>query len=161
MWISLLEKAYAKMHGGYFNLDKINKSPFEALSDFTGLPVTLYELKPNFFKQLVALQQDGCLLTAVVSGCFRIEEVLERENKLLPGHTYTIMQVRNLFGHKMLQIRNIWGGFIWDGAWSRKSAFWSQEMLDIFKKHEDDSFWMSWDDFLKHFAAIAVLKTQT
>lgn len=57
----------------------------------------------------------------------------------------------------------MWGYFEWDGAWSRKSAFWTQDIKEILKPslgEDDGTFWMSYDDFLKHFVALNVTKVR-
>lgn len=69
-----------------------------------------------------------------------------------------------MYSHKLINIRNLWGSFEWDGAWSRKSAFWTPDIREILhpKLDEDDgTFWMSFDDFVKHFSAVNVCKTQS
>lgn len=49
-------------------------------------------------------------------------------------------------GVKLLNIRNPWGTFEWDGDWSDKSNKWTQEFKDHFKPvldENDGTFWMS------------------
>ena len=40
LWVLLLEKAYAKIHGSFSNI--AHGHPNEALQDFTGFPVVTY-----------------------------------------------------------------------------------------------------------------------
>lgn len=84
-------------------------------------------------------------------------------NALVAGHTYSILKVKTVFSHKLIQIRNNWGFFNWDGAWSKKSHFWTQDIQKVLKPEltkDDGTFWMSWDDFTQHFAQINVCKTR-
>jgi len=85
------------------------------------------------------------------------------DNQLQPGHTYTVVQVREVYSHKLVNVRNLWGFFEWDGAWSRKSAFWTPDIKEILKpklEEDDGTFWMSYEDFLRHFAALNVCKAK-
>jgi calpain-15 len=43
LWVLLLEKAYAKIHGSYKNI--VAGKPHEALMDLTGCPTTSYSFK--------------------------------------------------------------------------------------------------------------------
>jgi calpain-15 len=79
------------------------------------------------------------------------------------GHTYSILKVKAVYSHKLIQIRNIWGYFNWDGAWSKKSHFWTQDIQKVLKpklNEDDGTFWMSWEDFNAHFSQINVTKTR-
>jgi len=54
--------------------------------------------------------------------------------------------------------------FEWDGAWSRKSAFWTPDIKEILNPNldeDDGTFWISYDDFLRYFTALNVCKTRT
>jgi len=85
-------------------------------------------------------------------------------NALKQGHSYTILDVREVYSHKLVNVRNIWGGFQWDGAWNRRSTFWTNDIVEKVnpKLDEDDgTFWMSFDDFVGHFAGLNVCKTKT
>jgi len=64
----------------------------------------------------------------------------------------------------LLNIRNLWGYFEWDGAWSKKSAFWTPDIKEILKpklEEDDGTFWMCYEDFLKYFSGVNVCKTKS
>lgn len=72
--------------------------------------------------------------------------------------------MREVYSHKLVNVRNIWGYFEWDGAWSRRSAFWTPDIKEILKPkldEDDGTFWMSYEDFIRHFTAVNVCKTKT
>ena len=46
LWVTLLEKAYAKIHGSFFSLK--NGFVTEALQDLTGVPTSSYDLRDEF-----------------------------------------------------------------------------------------------------------------
>ena len=88
---------------------------------------------------------------------------IDRQNALLSGHTYSIVQVKEAYNHKLINIRNLWGYFQWDGAWSRRSAFWTPDIVSVLKpclEEDDGTFWMCFDDFIRFFAGINVCKTK-
>lgn len=61
----------------------------------------------------------------------------------------------------MLNIRNPWGNFEWDGDWSDNSPLWTEEMIKAFNPvfdENDGSFWMSFDDFAKLFDSLDVCR---
>lgn len=166
LWVQLLEKAYAKLHGGYNQLDE-GSHPNEALTDFTGYPTVVFDLTDDatqnkiyddadkMFKIFEHYFDEGFLMSATAPGVIGTDsDMSEIENKLKPGHTYSILKVKNVYSHKLIQIRDVWGGFSWDGAWSKKSLFWTQDIQKVLqpKLTEDDgTFWMNWEDFCSHF----------
>ena len=58
-----------------------------------------------------------------------------------------------------MNIRNPWGKYEWDGAWSDESEEWTKEMLDCFKPYfdaSDGSFWMCLEDFIMRFDSVNI-----
>merc|ERR1712070_441635 len=63
--------------------------------------------------------------------------------------------------YRLLQIRNPWGQGEWTGDWSDKSDLW-KEHANVAKAvkytdADDGSFWMSWEDFCKHWERIGII----
>ena len=174
LWVQLLEKTYAKVHGSYENLKEGH--PNEALQDFTGFPTVLYDFTDpemenflktgDFFKLLVHFQQEDYLMSASAPGSISDNDEVplkERTKQLQPGHTYSIVQVREVYNHKLINVRNLWGFFEWEGAWSRKSAFWTPDIKELLKpslEMDDGTFWMCYEDFIRHFGAVNVTKVR-
>jgi hypothetical protein len=44
---------------------------------------------------------------------------------LIPGHAYSVIAAKEANGHKLLNIRNPWGRFEWDGDWGDESPLWT------------------------------------
>jgi calpain-15 len=124
LWVSILEKAYAKLHGSYLTL----KGGFahEALMDLTGCPCTYYDFEDSFIKEMIAngslwnrlkeAEEKGFLLSASTFGEQRWADTPTgdtEDNSLLAGHSYTINGLSEYKGSKILKIRNIWGQFDW------------------------------------------------
>lgn len=65
---------------------------------------------------------------------------------------------------RLLRIRNSWGDkkSSWNGRWSDDSEAWADCPAAVnackFKHTDGQTFWMSWNDFLKYFAAIDTVK---
>ena len=51
LWVLLLEKAYAKLHGSFMNI--AHGHPNEALQDFTGFPTVIYDFNEQGMDNLV------------------------------------------------------------------------------------------------------------
>merc|ERR1719487_2484318 len=74
---------------------------------------------------------------------------------IVPGHAYTLKTARaSKCGVNLMELRNPWGKFEWDGDWCDKSECWTEEKLAEFKhtlNAEDGLFWITESDVYKHF----------
>ena len=53
-----------------------------------------------------------------------IEASADNRTDALAEDYYTIMEVKEVEGFKLLHIRNPFGGFEWDGDWGYESEMW-------------------------------------
>lgn len=74
---------------------------------------------------------------------------------IVPGHAYSILKVIETSSKiKLINLRNPWGQFEWDGDFCDNSPSWTKSLLEEIKptfNESDGSFWMSWDDFKLYF----------
>ncbi|CAF1116006.1 unnamed protein product [Adineta steineri] len=176
-WVSLFEKAYAKLNGNYTNLG--GGLPVNALTDFTGGIEQRFEFKSNLslthlnendlFDFIKSCIDYGSLIACSINADKRkIESVLS--NGLVIGHTYSITNYyilpikydNNLNDRNLIRLRNPWGNDIeWNGKWSDADPIWNlfdektRKRLSIQRKH-DGEFWMSFKDFYKEFDVMEV-----
>ncbi|KAM9359035.1 calpain-9 [Symphorus nematophorus] len=163
-WSSLLEKAYAKLKGGYRALDM--GFPHEAMVDMTGgvaevLNVTsLPKELPAFLSYLLA---KGALIN-----CANCKGPLEQRNGLgiMYRHAYSLTAVEKVkTAHgtvDLVRLLNPWGNTEWNGSWSDfKGPEWNavsdeeQKRLERVSR-EDGEFWMSVSDFRQNFELMEV-----
>ncbi|KAM6987534.1 calpain-9 [Tautogolabrus adspersus] len=163
-WSALLEKAYAKLKGGYRALDM--GFPHEAMVDMTGgvaevLTISLLSVDlPAFLKHLLA---KGALIN-----CANCQGPLEQKNKLgiMFRHAYSLTAVKKVETKNgatyLVRILNPWGNTEWEGPWSdMKGPEWNTVSLEEQKrlervKREDGEFWMSVSDFQQNFELMEV-----
>jgi len=85
-----------------------------------------------------------------------------RQSGIVGGHAYSLIQVRKVKGLQLMQLRNPWGHFEWDGDWSDKSPLWDENPKVKAKlghtDGDDGVFWMAFSDYLRFFDAIDVLQ---
>lgn len=143
LWVALLEKCYAKVHGSYSNI--ASGDPLEPLTEWTGFPVTRYESywreesEVGVFDELQRCYNAGYLQmlctptdngdrfsNAYVSSAAPLLEKQYEDIGLRLHHGYAILQVQSFeSGLKLVQFRNPWGtGKEWGGAWSKDDQRW-------------------------------------
>uniref|UniRef100_A0A5B6ZBC6 Protein DEFECTIVE KERNEL 1 n=1 Tax=Davidia involucrata TaxID=16924 RepID=A0A5B6ZBC6_DAVIN len=167
LWVSLLEKAYAKLHGSYEALE--GGLVQDALVDLTGGAGEEIDMRSaqaqidlasgRLWSQLLRFKQEGFLLGA---GSPSGSDVHISSSGIVQGHAYSLLQVREVDGHKLVQIRNPWANEVeWNGPWSDSSPEWTDRMkhkLKLVPQSKDGIFWMSWQDFQIHFRSIYVCR---
>lgn len=167
LWVSVLEKAYAKLHGSYEALE--GGLVQDALVDLTGGAGEEIDMRCSqsqidlasgrLWSQLLRFKQEGFLLGA---GSPSGSDVHVSSCGIVQGHAYSILQVREVDGHKLVQIRNPWANEVeWNGPWSDASPEWTDRMkhkLKHVQQAKDGIFWMSWQDFQIHFRSIYVCR---
>ena len=167
IWVMLLEKAWAKVNGGYANI--ISGLPCEALEFLTGLGSLTYdtenmdaddinEYKYEIVKNVQIADQNNCLISCSTTSNQNIEKV-----GLVEGHAYTLVsftQITTSQGKKvyLFRIRNPWSQGEWTGDWSDKSKLWDEKTKSQvnFKDKEDGIFFMNDTDFFKYFTHVEI-----
>ena len=102
---------------------------------------------------------------AIGAACYNknLKEADYEKLGLLANHAYSILDVKELHGLRLLQLRNSSGRISWRGNWSFNSPSWTPELLELFKINpremnynaENGVFWISFFDFLKYFHSVS------
>ena len=149
-WVSLVEKAYAKLNIRYINLT----SGFidEALQDLTGLAPGMLKFdsdtdQDSFWEVFKLLSYSNSLIGASLNFQGR-KEISDRDKRKLQmeagqmgiqyGHAYGVLDVREVpdeenpeIIHRLLRVKNPWGSenqFEWTGDWSDDDPKWTEAM---------------------------------
>eukprot|EP00741_Cyanophora_paradoxa_P011297 tig00020554_g10912.t1 len=171
LWVPLIEKAYAKLHGCYENLE--GGICNQGVKDLTGgYPETidLQEISPAqardgpLWPLLLERFAEGSLMGCSHSVYDAAAREAAGEFGLLKGHAYGILEVREVKRGsdpvRLLRIRNPWGCREWLGPWSDGSKEWTPQLLAElgYSFADDGTFWMAWADFLRTFNMIYICR---
>ena len=169
MWVLLLEKAYAKLHGNYLSL----RGGFvhEALADLTGCPTVVHQLDSDetaglirtgrFFTQIENHLREGYIVAATTEGEELWGETSDQPlgNGLLKAHSYCLLEVKTdeARGKQMVKLRNVWNR---DTAWKKQNASMNESngMMDnsMMDEPTQDTIWMPIEDFIESFTSVTV-----
>lgn len=172
MWLPLIEKAYAKFHKNYENLNKGKMT--DALVDLTGEASEKYNLRDAKISPMVESGE----LWAMMMRFFRQGSLLGCENSvkgqdgemaeemggdgIWNNHSYGIMDVRDIKGLKLIRIRNPWGEGEWKGTFGDEDEEWDKhrglkdELNYEFGK--DGTWWMAFEDWVKHYNRLFICR---
>ena len=167
LWVSLLEKAWAKVNGGYANI--IGGTPMEALEFLTGFNSLsfdtenkdnedLYEYKIEIVKHLQQADKNTSIISCTTTSKEKVDGV-----GLNNGYTYSMLDffhVEKSDGNKeyLFKLKNPWSKGEWTGDWSDKSSKWDDKVKGQvgFSDKEDGIFFMNDVDFFKYFTHVEI-----
>eukprot|EP00656_Telonema_subtile_P000300 TRINITY_DN1014_c0_g1_i6.p1 TRINITY_DN1014_c0_g1~~TRINITY_DN1014_c0_g1_i6.p1 ORF type:complete len:479 (+),score=91.30 TRINITY_DN1014_c0_g1_i6:1132-2568(+) len=177
VWVAIMEKAYAKLHGGYEALEgghlsygsvdltggcPMSVSKTQAHKTTSGL-ANMFEWEEDMFYYIRHEIQNRGILQLL--GCSVHEDGIgpdgANEVGLIPGHEYSVIRVirlqdKGLDYPLLVVLRNPWGkDGEFTGDWSDSSDRWTQTMQDLTnynpKGREDGEFVMAFKDLQKYF----------
>lgn len=77
---------------------------------------------------------------------------------IVPNHGYSLLDARQFDTVKLVQLRNPWGCYEWQGPWSDASAEWDAhpgiKRACAVVDRDDGAFWMEFDEFSRAFSHI-------
>lgn len=163
IWLPLLEKAYAKVHGDYEAIE--GGISGEAVEDMTGGVTTNIMTnkilsKERLWKELLNVNKQ--FIFAASSPWLGSDS--EARRGLALSHAYSILKAveeEDEEGNKvrLVLIRNPWGKRAWNGVgewngpWSDGSKEWTPYWMNKLNHRfgDDGEFWMSYDDLRSKF----------
>jgi len=91
---------------------------------------------------------------------------------IVEGHAYAVLDVEEIDGVRLIQLRNPWGNCEWLGAWSDydEESWTESRRRKIESKQrskgrnpfqigiDDGAFWMTISDFLSHYVSLSIVR---
>ncbi|XP_058794172.1 calpain-7-like [Phymastichus coffea] len=162
LWISLLEKAYMKVMGGYDFPGSNSNIDLHAL---TGWIPERWAIRPNepdfnkenLFDTLLLRLHKGDTLVTVATG--DLSDADADRTGLVPSHAYAVLDVRKVNGEKLLQLKNPWSHLRWRGNFSELDTnHWTAELRETLNYDPDSAaqfdngiFWIDFDSICHFF----------
>ena len=157
LWLSLLEKAWAKINGCYAKIG-CGGTPNEVFDVLTEAYSEYYAVNKNnkdeIWGKMMDAKNKGYVMTAGTSA--DVYNLPIEEMGLSPGHAYTVLDLHVINGEKVVRLRNPWGNGEYSGDWSDSSKKWTTELKKKYglTKKNDGDFFMGYDDYLKFYAVM-------
>eukprot|EP01060_Flectonema_neradi_P028380 TRINITY_DN3813_c2_g2_i1.p1 TRINITY_DN3813_c2_g2~~TRINITY_DN3813_c2_g2_i1.p1 ORF type:complete len:815 (+),score=216.52 TRINITY_DN3813_c2_g2_i1:49-2445(+) len=174
IWVSLIEKAYAKVHGSFGAIMTGGSAP--ALGDLTGCPYKTLEFTgddatsfdkmlendEHEFLQVLGTPGRNIMYVPEAQQSAEDKKIWDQYQKvgLICEHSYSLITVkRTSSGDEICMIRNPWGNAMeWNGKWSDDDKSWTPALKKEcgFTAADDGTFWMAFTDVKKYFTTVSV-----
>lgn len=165
MWVSLIEKAYLKVMGGYDFPGSNSSIDLHALTGWIPERMSIkrndskFNESMHFDRLLNGLRKGDCLIT-VATGPLSDSDA-DRAG-LVSTHAYALLDMRKIQGHRLLQLKNPWSHLRWKGKFSElDSTSWTPELqraLNYDRKSalqiDNGVFWINWESLMQFFDVI-------
>ena len=176
LWVSVLEKAWAKVHGGYGNIK--SGTPQEAMRDLTGAPTEMIILAQDTsaWQRLLAAKLNNHLITA---GSDEIRDIYNPQMSVIGlhgSHAYTVIDVTGIGPEprllsaeeclaagdspsfqRLVKLRNPWGKDDVQSEWGFDSPRWPKQLrARLAELRKPGEFFMGFEQFARHFRDIAI-----
>lgn len=154
LWVMLLEKAWAKLHGSYWRTD--GGYPTHAFLHLSGKPAYSLDNKKedteDLWNRIVACDaKDYALMGS--SNSHPDGDSAEIDG-IVQGHAYALLSAHTIDdGTRLVKLRNPWGCGEWTGDWCDSSDCWTDELKEQlgWSEKDDGIFFMTYDDYRSHF----------
>ena len=167
LWVSMIEKAFAKYYGNYAMLSK--GYVHHALEDLTGCEASCLSLagasrgigKRALWDNLIGFKKNGYILGAG-TGSSQLADKELQDMGIVFSAAYTVYDVLYIDGHQLIKLRNPPGDHeVWKGDWgSGRSRLWNRRLKAKLQYNAEDknSFWITFDDFCNVFRYVYVCR---
>ncbi|XP_029166810.1 calpain-7-like isoform X1 [Nylanderia fulva] len=162
LWISLLEKAYMKVMGGYDFPGSNSNIDLHAL---TGWIPERWAIRPNeadfnkdnLFDTLLLRLHKGDVLVTVATG--ELSDLDADRTGLVPSHAYAVLDVKKINGERLLQLKNPWSHLRWRGNYSELDIkHWTSALKEALNydpesasEFDNGVFWIDYDSICRFF----------
>jgi len=162
LWISILEKAYMKVMGGYDFPGSNSNIDLYALTGWIPERVAIRPEDPSFnadavFDRLHDRFHRGEVLATVATG--ELSDSVADNAGLVSTHAYAVLDVRKVEGEQLFLLKNPWSHLRWRGNWSElDSRHWTPEFQKLLNYNPEDAanfdngvFWIDYKSLQKYF----------
>ena len=180
IWMMILEKSYAKLHGCYQFMRGGHNSPTRGRTAF-GMPQVLHMLTEGNAMKTVLESGDQWDHNGYYTSGSKLQtaELFHEMTKyslegwiencgtnpdcdrggigLVPSHAYSIIRAEQVGTNSSVKVRNTWGSSEWRLEWGDSDTVnWTPELKAElgFTGAEDVIFWMRADDFRQRFQQV-------
>ncbi|NXU60667.1 CAN7 protein, partial [Horornis vulcanius] len=165
LWVSLIEKAYMKVMGGYDFPGSNSNIDLHALTGWIPERIAMHSdnqafNKDSTFRMLYQRFHKGDVLITTATGVMSEEE--GEKWGLVPTHAYAVLDIREYKGLRFLQLKNPWSHLRWKGRYSENDTRnWTPDLQKYLnfdprtaQKIDNGIFWISWEDLCQYYDVI-------
>jgi calpain-7 len=163
LWVSIIEKAYMKVNGGFDFPGSNSGIDMYALTGW--IPEQLHFSDKNFdpertWNRIYSGSKYGDCLLTIATGPMPEED--EDRCGLVGSHAYAVLQVWEGLGLRLLQIKNPWARRRWKGSYSCEDRVnWTEELKTALNfdqnaamNNDNGIFWIDYKSVLAFFCAV-------
>ncbi|XP_053609230.1 calpain-7-like isoform X2 [Plodia interpunctella] len=161
-WVSILEKAYMKVMGGYDFPGSNSNIDLHALTGWIPERCAIRPNEANFnadalYEKIRRHLAEGDVLATVATG--PLSDADADRTGLVATHAYAVLDVRLANGVKLLKLKNPWSHLRWRGNYSElDSANWTPNLRallnydpDSAAQYDNGVFWIDYASILNFF----------
>lgn len=157
LWVSLIEKAYLKVMGGYDFPGSNSGVDLHALTGWIPERINCKSLNESTWKRIGAALHTGDVLLTVATG--QMSSHVQERTGLSDCHAYAVLNMREINGVRLLKIKNPWNHGRWKGKYSPDdNLHWTAELaskldydVGTARRVDDGEFWMDLDSVKSFF----------